>query len=87
MPYHRIRIGNRIGSWDPPGTGDRRNDPGGDETSPHAEVEGHATPGERARRSKSSVFFRILREGGAKQGKPAPRPRLEKKGIREEVVK
>ena len=32
-------------------------------------------------------MFRVLREGGAKQGKPAPRPRREKKGIGEEVVK
>jgi len=44
-------------------------------------------PAERACQAKSSGFFRILREGGAKQGTAAPRPRLSKKGIRVEVVK
>ena len=43
-------------------------------------VEGMLRLAERARQAKSSGFFRILREGGAKQGKPAPRPRLEKNG-------
>jgi len=48
---------------------------------------GTLPPAERARQAKSSRFFRILGEGDATQGKPAPRPRLEKKGIRQEVVK
>ena len=51
-------------------------------------LRGTLAPAERARQAKSSRFFRILGEGGAKQGKPAPRPRLEEKGIRDgEVIK
>jgi len=42
-------------------------------------VERTLSPAERARQAKSSGLFRILREAGAKQGNPAPRPRLEKK--------
>ena len=34
---------------------------------------------ERAGQAESSGLFRVLRDGTAKQGKPAPRPRLYKK--------
>ena len=47
---------------------------------PAPELQGALPRGERARQANSPVFFRILPEGGAKQGKPAPRPRLEKNG-------
>ncbi len=47
---------------------------------------GRLAPEIRTRQAETTGFFRILREGGAKQGKPAPRPRLEKKGIGEGKV-
>ena len=65
----------------PPGTGPPR--------APR--LKGTLPPAERARQAKSSGFFRILGEGGARQGRPPPRPRLdrlEKKGIGDgEVIK
>ncbi len=50
-------------------------------------MSGTLPPAERERQVRSSGLFRVLQEGGAKQGKHAPRPRLEKKRIGEEVVK
>ena len=49
-------------------------------------MRGTLPPAERVGQAESSGISGNLREGGAKQGKPAPRPQLEKKGIREEVA-
>ena len=53
----------------PPGTGPPRT----------PTLRGTLSPAERARQAKPSGLSRVLPKGGAKQGKAAPRPRLEKK--------
>jgi len=89
-----IHTVHRIGSWKPSAAGSggpqgaitaETAEPGASCTSKLTLI-GTLPPAERARQAKSSRFFRILGEGDATQGKPAPRPRLEKKGIREEEV-
>ena len=72
---------------EPPGTGNYRNGPAGGRGPPRPPRLGATLPAaQRVRQAESSGLFRILREGVAKQGRPAARPRLEKKGIREEVA-
>ena len=88
-------IPDRIGSWKTSAAGSggpqgaitaETAEPGASCTSKLTLI-GTLPPAERARQAKSSRFFRILGEGDATQGKPAPRPRLEQKGIRDgEVV-
>ena len=88
-------VGHRIGSWKlaTPGEVNHRElatagrTPPGTRRPRRPRLRGRLPPAERARQAKSSGLFWVLREGGAKQGKPVPRPRLEKKGIGEEVVK
>lgn len=43
-------------------------------------------PAEREGQAESPLLFRFLGDGAATQGRPAPRPRLEKKGIRDGEV-